>query len=255
MQGPQTVKNYFLVIGLAIGLAAAVNAQNITIDAGHNGFTGWTETTSNATFAGSFLGNQPVTNTSGIWGDVSWGLWANSSATVGEVFPLGGNLAVGGSVTITISLGNMDGGSVVGFGLQNSSGTNRFESYYVGGSTDAWKLNDGAQEDITGPVTTWGFSSWSNSTKQTIKFTLLASNAYSLSFNNVDATNTGMFLGTSDISQVRIFNYNAGTTSSNNQYFNSLSVVPEPSAIALLGLGLAAFALRRKTKIPKTERK
>jgi len=239
------MKKFLLISGLAIGLAASANAQNITVDAGHNGFVGWTETTTNAAFAGSFLGNQPVTNTSGIWGDVSWGLWANSSATVGEVFPLGGNLAVGGSVTITISLGNMDGGSVVGFGLQDSGGNNRFECYYVGGGTDAWKLNDGAQEDIIGPVTTWGYSSWSNSTKQTIKFTLLPSNAYSLSFNNVDATNTGMYLGSSDISQFRIFNYNAGNGASNNQYFNSLSVVPEPSTFALIGLGVAALGIRR----------
>ena len=139
----------------------------------------------------------------------------------------------------------MDGGSVVGFGLQDSGGNNRFECYYVGGGTDAWKLNDGAQEDIIGPVTTWGYSSWSNSTKQTIKFTLLPSNAYSLSFNNVDATNTGMYLGSSDISQFRIFNYNAGNGASNNQYFNSLSVVPEPSTFALIGLGVAALGIRR----------
>jgi len=248
------MKRLLIISGLALGLAAAANAQNIAVDAGNNGFVGWTKTTSNATFADSFLGDQTVTNTSGVWGNVSWGLWANSLATVGEVFPLGGNLTVGGSVTITISLGSMDGGSIVGFGLQDSAGTNRFESYYVGGGTDAWKLNDGGQDDITGPVTTWGASSWSNSTKQTIKFTLLPSNAYSLSFNGVDATNTGMFLSASDISQVRIFNYNAGNGASNNQYFNSLTVVPEPSALALIGLGLASLGVRRLKNRSKNER-
>jgi len=244
------MKKLLLISGLALGLAAAANAQLINVDAGNNGFTGWTVTTTNAIFADSFLGNQPVTNTSGVWGDLSWGLWANNGATVGAVFPLSGNLTVGSSVAITISLGNMDGGSVVGFGLLNSGGNNLFESYYVGGGTDAWKLNDGAQEDITGPVTTWGYSSWSNSTKQTIKFTLLPSNAYSLSFNDVDVTNTGMVLSASDISQVRIVNYNAGTGSSNNQYFNNLSVntVPEPSTYMLMGLGVAGLTVLRKTR-------
>ena len=245
------MKKLILISGLALGLAAAANAQLISVDAGNNGFVGWTKTTSNAAFADSFLGDQAVTNTSGVWGNVSWGLWANSLATVGEVFPLGGNLTVGGSVTITISLGNMDGGSVVGFGLQDSSNNNLLETYYVGGGTDAWKLNDGAQEDITGPVTTWGYSSWSNSTMQTIKFTLLPSNAYTLSFNGVDATNTGMFLSASNISQFRIFNYTAGNGASNNQYFNSLTVVPEPSAVTLLGLGTLAFG----TLFVKTRRK
>ena len=81
------MKKLILISGLALGLAAAANAQLISVDAGNNGFVGWTKTTSNAAFADSFLGDQAVTNTSGVWGNVSWGLWANSLATVGEVFP------------------------------------------------------------------------------------------------------------------------------------------------------------------------
>jgi hypothetical protein len=229
-------------------IVSTANASVISVNAGSDGWTGWKVTNSSTTeFADAFLDPDPPAII-GVNGQ-AWGLRAKNLATIGAAYGFGQVLSVGNSVTISVSLGNMDGGSVVGFGLQDGDGNNLLECYYVGGGTDAWKLNDGAQEDITGPVTTWGYSSSSNNTKQTIEFTLLAGNEYSLSFNGVEATNTGMYLSASNISQVRIFNYNAGDGASNDQYFNSLTVIPEPGTLGLVAFGalvVGAGTRRRK---------
>lgn len=247
------MKKQIAALFLAASVIPSALAQNITVDAGNNNFTGWTSGNTGA--AGNILGSSATgINTTGDNGTVAWGLYANSGGTAAQVYNFGSNLAVGGSVTIKISLGYIDNGGTVGFGLQNSSGTNRFESYYIGGNpSDTWKLNDsGGQENIAGPTTTYSSSSWKIDAAngyQTIKFTLLASDTYSLSFNNVAVTNTGLNIAASDIDRIRIFNFNAGTTSDKDQYYNSLTVVPEPSTFVLLGVGAVAFgvlARRRK---------
>jgi hypothetical protein len=239
MKTPQKLLLAFAFSTLVAG--AAIAQFPISVNAGANGFTGWTEQNTGST-SGRFTGSANSTlNTNGV----SWGLYANSGNTSANIYQFGSNLPVGGFVEIGVSLGNIDSGGTVGFSLRNSSGTNRFESYYVGNSTDSFKLNDqSGQEDVTGPTTSWTASSWSNSNYQTIRFTLGASNAYTLSFNNTPVTNSGLSVAASDISEIRIFNFNAGSGSASDQYFNSLTVVPEPSTYALIALG-AAFVLWR----------
>lgn len=236
------------VCAMALTLSAA--EANIAVDA-TSGFTGWTEqlTSGNGSENGSFIG---ASGTGMDTGGSSWGLYANTGQTSAQVYDFGSVLQVGDTVSLSVSIGFIDAGGTVGFGLQNSSGDNRFESYYIGGSTDAFKLNDsGGQEDITGVSTSFGDATWNDGTPSflTFTFTQEAADAYSLEVGGVSVTNAGLNLTASDISQIRIFNFNAGSGGTNNQYFNSLvSSVPEPSAFALIGglFALGFVCLRRR---------
>jgi hypothetical protein len=108
-------------------------ATTISIDAGNNGWTGWTQvlTSGNSSQNGTFLGtaaNGSDITTTGSFGSVSWSLYANSGQTASRYYDLDSSLTVGQ----TLGLNNMDNpgiqnGGVVGISLQNNSGTNRFE--------------------------------------------------------------------------------------------------------------------------------
>jgi len=246
---PSIQKTAYLAVFLGLTLISSAMAQSVSVNA-TSGFTGWTEqnTSGNGSLNGRFTA---ASGTSMDTGGNSWGLYANSSQTAANIYNFGSTLAVGGYVEISVSLGNIASGGTVGFSLQNSGGTNRFESYYIGvNASDTFKLNDaGGQENITGPTTSFASSSWAspNFQFQTIRFTLGASNTYTLSFDGVNVTNTGLTIAASDISRIRIFNFNAGSGGASNQYFNSLTVVPEPSTSVLLGLaGAALVAFRRR---------
>jgi hypothetical protein len=244
--------------GLAAMLAAALLgsgstvASIVSVNAGTNGTTGWSFSNTSGTGSqnGAFTGAAGTTAMG-----TSWGLYANSGQTASQTYSFASalntalgvsTLPVDGTVKIDLSLGFNNGGTV-GIALQNASGVNRFETYYIGNdSTDAFKLNDaGGQENITGPNTSFSASSWTANPAQfqTILFTQLAGNQYSLSFDGVAVTNSGLALAASDISQIRFFNFNAGSGDGNNQYANNLVVVPEPGMTAFGVMGLVAVAL------------
>jgi hypothetical protein len=240
-----------MLVAALLGSGSTV-ASIVSVNAGTNGTTGWSfsNTSGNGSQNGAFTAAAGTTAMG-----TSWGLYANSGQTASQTYSFASalntalgvsTLPVGGTVKIDLSLGFNNGGTV-GIALQNSSGVNRFETYYIGNdSTDAFKLNDaGGQENITGPNTSFSASSWTANPAQfqTILFTQLAGNQYSLSFDGVAVTNSGLALAASDISQIRFFNFNAGSGDGNNQYANNLVVVPEPGTTAFGVMGLVAVAL------------
>ncbi len=251
---PKTA-SIFVAAGLLLS-TSHVRATIVSVNAGTNGTTGWTfsNTSGNGSENGSFTGAAGSTAMG-----TSWGLYANTGQTASMTYSFASalqtatglsTLPVGGTVEIQLSLGFINFGGTVGISLQNSSGTNRFETFYVGNDpTDAFKLIDvGGQENITGANTSYAASNWPNNTDyQTILFTQLVGNTYSLEFDGVSVTNTNLDLAASDISQIRFFNFNAGPGSGNNQYANNLVVVPEPGSFVIVGAGLTLACLRRLT--------
>jgi hypothetical protein len=234
------------VFATGLALAGSVYAQvtPFSVNAGDDGFTGWTVTQSGDN-SGNFLGIPP--NLSGNY----WGLFAHSGETSALVYDFGGTLAVGQYVEITASIGWIGTTATVGFGLQNSDSVNRFESYYIGDHpVNAWKINDAdGQRDITGPSATFADSSWHESGQLTFRFTQLAGDEYTFTVNGTPITNSDLNLNASDISQIRIFNGNAGSGSNHDQFFNNLSVIPEPSSILMVGLaGLATVVMLRRKR-------
>lgn len=194
-------------------LAARAEAVTVVSLSGPS-TTGWTfaNTSGNSGQNGAFT--SAVAGLSGT----SWGLYANSGQTASQTYSFASALSavtgtnvlgVGETVQIDVALGSIGAGGTVGIALQNSSGVNRFETYYIGGNaSDTFKLNDaGGQENISGPNTSFSNSSWTNSNNQTILFTQLAGNAYSLSFDGTPISNSGLTITASDISQIRFFNF------------------------------------------------
>jgi hypothetical protein len=244
-----------LVVTAAASLLAAFNANALipfSLNADADGWTGWTSqhSTNNTSQVGHFVstatgpgqtGSQIATN------GKSWALYANSGQTAVMIYDFGGTLGVGDSVSIDFDNGFIDSGGTVGFGLQNSSGQNRFEFYFTGGQS-SYTLNDAGGPkpvDPAGPATTLGYTA---NGVGTITFIQGSSNAYNLLINGNPVDNTGLTLTASDISRIRLFAFNTGTGSNHDQYFNNLVVVPEPSTYALIigGLAMLIFIARRR---------
>lgn len=255
-----TRRSVFLAGVIACLIAARAEAVTVVSVSGPS-TTGWTfaNTSGNSSLNGNFTST--VSTFSGTW----WGLYANSGQTASQTYSFASALSAvtgttvlraGETVQIDLALGFNNAGTV-GIGLQNSSGVNRFETYYIGGNaSDTFKLNDaGGQENITGPNTSFTNSSWNNGNYQTILFTQLAGNQYSLSFDGTPVTNSGLTLAASDISQIRFFNFDAGSGSGNNQYANNLVVVPEPESLLMAAAGGFAAAARWLTRMGRGRRR
>ena len=81
-----------------------------------------------------------------------------------------------------------------------------------------------------------------------LSFGSVTADTYSFNVNFLGGGNeafTGTLGGTAGtgIDSIRLFNFNGGSGATNNQYFNSVTVVPEPSTYAFLALGTGALLL------------
>ena len=258
---------------LASDNAAASSAYADGWQTGDNGGTGlgaWNlgvsinDVSRDGHFVGSSQGNgfsDGNIDTSGS----AWGLYANGNNGIVNALAVGyrpftgGALSIGQTLTLKMDNGFIDGSApgMVGFALVTSdlvagnalfsvlpNSSTRFEFLFTGGQSNYQiALGDGVGGFNT-TDTGVGFTS----AGLTVAFTLTGANSFSVSVNGGPAITGTLGGNASDaLNGVAVFNYAAGSGSSNDAFFNSLAIVPEPSTALLVGAGLlGALALRKR---------
>lgn len=233
------MKENLLALALVAFSTPVVAATTPQTASGSDGFGVFSTSGGTGGSSGTFTGASDI-------GDPSWGFFASNSEVSQAFFDFdGGALTVGQTVSFQMDNGNIQSGGTVGFGFQNiGSGANRAEFFFVGGDSN-YTVNDLAGSSDSGiGFTTSGL---------TIDFTLTSADTYALNITPLGSSTsnfTGTLAGTggSGVDRLRFFNFNAGSGSASDAFFNNISVVPEPSAFALLSgiLALGAVAARRR---------
>ncbi len=157
-------------------------------------------------------------------GTSSWGMYNNSGAATEAVRDFGA-LAVGDVFYAEMDNGGVTSGKSVGMTLRNSSGQDMMELYFSGGATYyTHNRNEGAVA-TTVPYTTDGLE---------ITVTIASSTTYSMSVKIKGGSTygpfTGTFINSGSISRVRFFNYQAGSGSSYDLFFNNIKTGPSVTA-------------------------
>ncbi len=221
------------------------NADNYTngwVSGSNNGtgFAAWTlaNSTNDAGQNGEFLGdstnNGGNTNGTGINSPITgkaFGLYANSGQTASASRPLlfASPLAVGQTFSIDFENGFINGGGTVGIGLQDPSGNNRLEFFFIGGQTAyTIQTTNGITTGI--PFTDTGLHlTFTLASADSINVTITGLNGNTNSFttNGIPLEGT---LG-SAIAQVRLFNFNSGGGAPNNAFYNNLALTVPPSQL------------------------
>ena len=211
---------------------------------GGTGFGAWNLTNNNnngtTLFSGYFLGDSTAGsgNINGT-GGTSFAMYANPNgafAVASRAFG-GGALTLGQTFSIQLAVNFRNGGK----GINLLSGTTQVFNFNVGG--DDYNYKTGTSSTVS---TGYAYS---------------ATSIFTISYNQTTAT-AGMFTisraGDAPISQTftasgvtsfQLYNSNTGDGGAqNNLYFNNLSVVPEPSAIALVAVGLTGLVVARRRR-------
>jgi hypothetical protein len=235
----------------ALAVIATDNASNAPYnddwqvgDNGGSGFAAWS-TINNSGGGGSgggFLANNNTESQINVGGD-AWGVFGHSGG-VGQAIR---SFSVGMNPTeaffIDMDNGSIDTGGTVGFGLRNSSGNNLVEFFFVGGQS-TYRYNSAGGSVSTGV----GFTNQG----LRLQLTLTDADSFTLAIDRlVDGVGTNVTtvsgdlinaLGGQVISQLRLFNANAGSPNSHNVFYNNLliTVVPEASSLYFGALACAA---------------
>ncbi len=194
---------------------------------------GWQLDTSGAGAGGFFIGSS-AGNGGGDPdndGDINspggkaWGLYANGGNLTEAVRAFNGAIQVNQTFHIDMDNGYINTGNSAGFGLRDAGGTNRFEFFFTGGGSDYQIHDSSGTRDSGVSYTDQGLH---------LAFTLTGTNTYTLTVTPADAnapsggpfTVTGTLEGTAGtlIDRLRLFNFNAGTGTAFDVFFNNVSL-------------------------------
>ena len=212
-----------------------------TSDNDGSGFGAWSLSTSGTAghFAASSTGNGDGDGNSDSdinTGGRAWGMFANSGGVASAVRSFSTALTTGSVFTIRMDNGFIQSSGsptpTAGFGLQNASGENLLELFFIGGDSE-YRVSDASGSTGTGlAFTDEGLD---------IQITLRSATTYKILITRIEGgspstySQTGSLISPSGgqiVSQVRLFNSNAGSGSSNDVYFNSMEVSQDNTAPA-----------------------
>jgi hypothetical protein len=266
------MKSFLLTTALATTMASS-HAATVALDVASN-YSGWTDGSNQGTgfgawtlrefdgsgAAGFFLANTTSnTDLNNIaTSNVALGTFANGSTFeqavayrgftggslfVGQIFGASfehGNITSGanggtGAVGLTLRTGNTNGG------VGDYNAGSRFEFAFVGGNSNYSIFDGGGSFDTGIGFTNGGLE---------LALMLTGADSYNLTItrkadNQVFTFNGRTLGGTSGagLDSFALFNRNAND---GDVFFNSFSVVPEPSRVLLLGAGLLGLLMRRR---------
>ncbi len=182
--------------------------------------------------SGTFTGDANA-NGSGALGGANtngkaYGFWAKNGAQINGFRTFNSGLPVGRTFSLDVDNGYINNGSTVGYALRNSSAVQLFEIYFAGGGS-AYQISTGGNTaSPTYASTGIGFTDKGLH----VEVTLTSGTTYTATISAAGAPNqtfTGNLItpssGTSDVADVRVYNVNAGSGSTNDAYFNSPTVV------------------------------
>jgi hypothetical protein len=231
------------VISTSFAQIASDNASNAPYQPGNvwndgsdggTGFQAWQF--SGGANSGRYIGGTAL-------GATTFGLYSSDGgAQYSALRVFDAPLNSGQSFNVTVAhTTNVNTGGQLGVSLWNTGNSSAAITFkFVGGGT-SWLLNDGGSDfEIAQP--------YSANSPLALSFTYNGGSSYSYTFGSASGTNFTAANTISSIDRVSFFVQNQGNDQ--NFGFNNLSVVPEPSTYALLGLGTAfgLWQLRRRKK-------
>jgi len=197
------------------GLSYGATLQTVSGAGGSPSTEGWTVTTGSG---GEFASG------------TNWALFGSGSQAVRSI---GSDLTIGQTVSIDISTLGVTAGTFVGVDFRDSGTTGLGYNFQGGGTNYGVFSSSGVTDSGVGFAASF----------KTVSVTRTSATDYTLDIDGTAFTSLTL-AGGAGINEIRVFNDTSG--SGNDILFNNLSVVPEPSSAALLGLGGLALILRRR---------